>query len=224
MDKSFKKIQLNLKINLWAQQQVYNWISATLVLFRLPLPRLRCQTETPYVQTVPDKTCLCPDRLRLNVPMSRLSCVQIYLCVVRAFKTPYVQTCVRSISYMIRLYCVPNQNSCAQNLNICANICAFMSRLSCVQKHLWPVFRAFKNICVFFVRSKLPMTRLPCVQNLIWSDFSAFQTKIPALKIWTFVGSCPDYRAFKNTYVHTFVRSKVLMSRLSCVYVQTNSL
>ena len=83
------------------------------------------QTKHVYVQTAPDR------------PMSRLSCVQKYLRVLRAFKTPYVQTFVHSKSYMTRLWCVPNQNSCAQNLNICA----FMSRLSCVQKHLCPAIR-----------------------------------------------------------------------------------
>ena len=33
----------------------------------------------------------------------------------------------------------------------------------------------------------------------------------------SFVRSCPDYRAFKNTHVQTIVRSKLHMSRLSCV-------
>ena len=48
------------------------------------LPRLRCQTQSGYVQTVPDWKCLCPDRPRRKVDMSRLfvrsSCVrrQIY--------------------------------------------------------------------------------------------------------------------------------------------------
>ena len=40
------------------------------------------------------------------------------------------------------------------------------------------------------------MSRLSCVQNCI----------------------CPDYRAFKIAYVQTIVRSKLHMSRLSCVH------
>ena len=67
------------------------------------IPRLRCQTESRYVQTVPDGKCLCPDPPRRKVPISRLSCVQNFSCVHRAFKTPYVQTFVRSKSYMTRL-------------------------------------------------------------------------------------------------------------------------
>ena len=40
------------------------------------------------------------------------------------------------------------------------------------------------------------MSRLSCVQNFL----------------------CPDYRAFKIAYVQTIVRSKLHMSRLSCVH------
>ena len=99
--------------------------------------------------------------------MSRLSCVQNYLCPdFRAFQT-----------------------------KIWAIICAFMSRQLCVQKTLCPDFRAFKIAYVqtfvhskkkivryfvrscpdnrafkklyvqTFVRSKLPMSRLSCVPN-----------------------------------------------------------
>ena len=97
------------------------------------LPRLRSQTDSRYVQTVPDGKCLCPDRTRRKVPVSGLSCVLNFSCVHRAFKSPHVQTFVRS-----------KKNSCAQKLIICA----FMSRLSCVQKALCPGFRAFKNAYV----------------------------------------------------------------------------
>ena len=65
-------------------------------------PRLRCQTESRYVQTVPDRKCLCPDTPRRKVPMSRISCVH------RAFKSPHVQTFVRSKLPMSRLSCVQN--------------------------------------------------------------------------------------------------------------------
>ena len=75
----------------------------------------QAQTESAYVQTVPDSKCLCPDRPRRKVDMSRLSCVQNFSCVLRAFEDKYVQT-------------IPDQNS------ICPDFRAFLSRLSCVQK------------------------------------------------------------------------------------------
>ena len=108
------------------------------------VPSLRSQTEKSYVQTVLDKTYLCPERPRRNEPMSRLSCVQTDLCVLGEFKFLYVQTFERSKSYTTRLYSVPNKFSCAENLNICAS----MSRLSCVQKHLCPDLCAFKSAYV----------------------------------------------------------------------------
>ena len=141
------------------------------------------QTESVYVQTLPDGKCLCPDfrafkffrafNVRSKIPMSRLSCVLSCLCpdnrafkVVyvqtivrsklsmyrlscvqsclctdfRAFKVVYVQTFVRSKLSMYRLSCVTNQKSCAQKLILCA----FMSKLSCVQNTLCPDFRAFE--------------------------------------------------------------------------------
>ena len=80
------------------------WVLAKLGNIRGKLqPRLRCQTESRYVQTIPDGKCLCPDPPRQKVPMSKLSCVQNFSCVHRAFKTPYVQTFVRSKSYTTRL-------------------------------------------------------------------------------------------------------------------------
>ena len=189
------------------------------------LPRLRCQTESRYVQTVPDGKCLCPDPPRRKVPMSRLSCVQKFSCVHRAFKSPHVQTFVRSKFPMSRLSCVPKENSCAPKLITCA----FMSRLSCVQKALCPDFRAFKNAYVQtflrskrkFVRSKINnlrvhfqtivrskgfMYRLSCVQNTYVQTFVRSKRKLVRSKI-------------NNLCVHvqTIVRSKGLMSRLSCV-------
>ena len=166
--------------------------------------------------------------------MSRLSCVQNFSCVHRAFKSPHVQTFVRSKLPMSRLSCVPKENSCAPKLIICA----FMSRLSCVQKALCPDFRAFKNasvqtfvrskkkfvrskinnLCVHvqtivrskglnvqtFVRSKMPMSRLSCVPKE--------NSCAPKLIICAFMSRlscvqkalCPDFRAFKNAYVQTF--------------------
>ena len=96
--------------------------------------------------------------------MSRLSCVQKALCPdFRAFKNAYVQTFVRSKLPMSRLSCVPKENSCAPKLIICA----FMSRLSCVQKALCPDYRAFKGLYVqTFVRSKYLCPDFLCVQKL----------------------------------------------------------
>ena len=138
------------------------------------------QTESAYVQTLPDGKCLCPD--------------------YRAFKI-FRAFIVRSILPMSRLSCVPKENSCAPKLIICA----FMSRLSCVQNALCPDFRAFKiayvqtfvrskgkfvrskidNLCVHvqtIVRSKVLMSRLSCVQDCLCPDFRAFQRKLRALQ------------------------------------------
>ena len=97
--------------------------------------------------------------------------------------------------------------------------------------YLCPYFRAFKNICSFFVRSKYLISRLSCVQSYIWPDFRAFQNQNSCahfLKISAFMSRlscvqkhlCPDFRAFKN-FRAFFERSKLSMSRLSCVYAQT---
>ena len=166
--------------------------------------------------------------------MSRLSGVQNFSCVHRAFKSPHVQTFVRSKLSMSRLSCVPKENSCAQKLIICAS----MSRLSCVQKALCPDFRAFKNAYVqTFVRSKRKfvrsksdnlcvhvqtmvrsnglMSRLSCVQKclcpeLLWVPKE--NSCAPKLIICAFMSRlsciqrllCPDFRAFKKAFVQTF--------------------
>ena len=128
------------------------------------------QTESVYVQTLPDGKCL-----------SRLSCGQNFSCVHRAFKSPHVQTIVRSKLHMSR-------QSCVQNC-ICPDYRAFkiayvqtivrsklhMSRQSCVQNCICPDNRAFKIAYVqTIVRSKLHMSRLSCVQNCICPDYRAF--------------------------------------------------
>ena len=89
--------------NFWANFSAWTIICSTQVLLYMPsrfalyairnsvwvlVPRLRCQTESRYVQTVPDGKCLCPD--------------------YRAFKIAYVQTIVRSKLHMSRLSCVQN--------------------------------------------------------------------------------------------------------------------
>ena len=98
-------------------------ISSKRISFRIPCPgwgarpkedmSRQAQTESAYVQTVPDSKCLCPDRPRRKVDMSRLSCVQNFSCVLRAFEGKYVQT-------------IPDRNG------ICPDFCSFMSRPSCV--------------------------------------------------------------------------------------------
>ena len=102
------------------------------------------QTESRYVQTVPDGKSVCPDRPRQKVPMSRHSCVHQ---TIRAF--------------MIRLSCVHQ------------TFRAFMSRLSSVHQIFGrsPDFRAFmiRLSCVHqtFVRSPdfCVFTRLSCVHD-----------------------------------------------------------
>ena len=112
----------------------------------LKLPRLRSQTQSGYVQTGPDGKCLCPDRPRLKVPMSRPSQTE----------SGYVQTFVRS-KFFVRSSCVRRQ--------ICPDHPRpkqYMSRLSCVHVQtivrLCPDHPAFKSrpSCVHvqtFVRS-----------------------------------------------------------------------
>ena len=112
----------------------------------------QAQTESAYVQTVPDSNCLCPDRPRRKVDMSRLSCVQNFSCVLRAFEDNYVQTipdrnsiCPDFRAFLSRPSCAPNQIR-AFNAKLLVRPCpdhrAFISRLSCVhwtEKKLHPV-------------------------------------------------------------------------------------
>ena len=167
----------------------------TFVRSKGKLVRSKIYNLCVYVQTI----------VRSKDLMSRFSCVQNCLCPVfcvfqtknrllqnwyslrffrgyPVFKSPHVQTCVRSKLPLFRLSCVPMENSCAPKLIICA----FMSKLSCVWKTLYPDFCAFKidyvqtfvrskgklvrsktdNLCVYvqtIVRSKLPMSKLSYV-------------------------------------------------------------
>ena len=168
------------------------------------------QTESAYVQTVPDGKCLCPDFRAFTRP----SCV-------------HVQTFVRSPdfrAFMSRLSCVHQTF-----VGSCPDFRAFMSRFSCVRRTFVrsPDFRAF-------------MSRLSCVhQTFVRScpDFRAFMSRFSCVRR-TFV-RLPDFRAFtKLSCVHvqnfreftklscvrqTFVRSSDIRAfpRLSCVHVQT---
>ena len=89
--------------------------------------------------------------VRSKTPMSRHSWGQTLLCVLRAFQRPYVQIFVRPKLDMTRLSCISSRNLCAHVLKFFE----FMSRLSCVQKHLCPDIRTVKNFCTFFVRSQV---------------------------------------------------------------------
>ena len=126
------------------------------------------QTESAYVQTVPDGKCLCPDFRAF----ARLSCVHqtfVRSCPdFRAFMSRFScvrQTFVRSPDFraFTRLSCVYVQTFVRS-----PDFRAFMSRLSCVQQ-------------TFVVRS-------PDFRFVRSSDIRAF-TRI-------FVRSCPDFRAF----------------------------
>ena len=188
----------------------------TFVRSKLPMSRFSC---------VPKENS-CAPKLIICAFMSRLSCVRKTLYPdFRAFKTAYVQTFVRSKGKLMRS---KNDNLCVHAQNIVRSK-DLMSRLSCVQNCLCSNFRAFQRkvsalqswyLCVYIqtiVRSKVLMSRLSCVQSCLCRDFHAFQRKIRALQNWYFVRSCPDYRAFEWPYMQTFVRSKLPMSKLSCV-------
>ena len=97
---------------------------------------------------VPDRKSVCPDPPRWKVPMSRLSCVQNFSCVQRAFKSPQVQTLVRS-KFFLCSSCVQKSPSpdfrAFQKENSCTSkliICAFMSNLSCVQNYVQTFMRS----------------------------------------------------------------------------------
>ena len=133
------------------------------------LPRLRSQTETRYVQTGPDGKCLCPDRPRLKVPMSRPSQTESgYVQTFVRFKFFVRFSCVRRQicpdhprpkQYMSRLSCVLVQTIVRSNSNSCVQrqiFRAFMSRPSCV--HVQTIMRSNPDHRAF-------MSRLSCVHQ-----------------------------------------------------------
>ena len=117
------------------------------------------QTESAYVQTVPDSKCLCPDR-----PQTESGYVQIFVrskfferssCVRRQICPDHP----RPKKYMSRLSCVlvqtivrSNSNSCVQ----CQIFCASMSRPSC--GHVQTTVRSNPDHRAF-------MYRLSCVHQ-----------------------------------------------------------
>ena len=123
-------------------------------------PRLRSQTETRYVQTGPDGKCLCPDRPRLKVPMSRPSQTE----------SGYVQTFVRS-KFFVRFSCVRRQ--------ICPDHPRpkqYMSRLSCVL--VQTIVRSNSNSCVQRQIFRAFMSRPSCVhvQTIVRSTMHSYWT------------------------------------------------
>ena len=190
-------------------------------------PRLRCQAENRYVQTlvrsklpmsrlscVPKKNS-CAQKLIICAFMSRLSCVQKALCPdFRAFKIAYVQTFVRSKGEFV---CSKIDYLCVHVQTIVRSK-GLMSRLSCVQKCLCPDFVRSKrkfvrskidNLCVHvqtIVRSKGLMSRILCVQKCLCPDFLCVRKE----------NSCAP-KLIICAFVQTIVRSKGLMSRFSCV-------
>ena len=138
------------------------------------------QTESTYVQTVPDGRRLCPD---FRAFMSRLSCVhQTFVRSCPEFRVN-VQTFMRSPDF--RAF---NQFSCVhiQAFVRSTDFRAFMSRLSSIpQLYLRsPSFRAFKS------------RRLSVQQTIVrsCSYFQAFPSFICVHQV--FVRSCPDFCAF----------------------------
>ena len=194
-----------------------------------------CQTESRYVQTVPAGTFLCPDPPRRKVTMSRLSWVQNFSCVHRAFKSPQVQTFVYQNCLCPDFRAFKGKFVRSKIDNLCVHVQTIvrskdlMSRFSCVQNCLCPDFRAFKgkfvrskidNLCVHvqtIVRSKGLMSRLSCVQKCLCPDFCVFHTKNRPLQNSYSVRFCRGYPAFKRLYVETLVRSKWPMPRLLSV-------
>ena len=173
------------------------------------------QTESAYVQTF----------VRSKFFVSS-SCVQKSSCPdFRAFKIAYGQTFVRSKRKFVR----------SKIDNLCVHVQTFVRSKffvssSCVQKSSCPDFRAFKiaygqtfvrskrkfvrskidNLCVHvqtFVRSKLPMARLSCVpkENSCAPKLiiCAFMSRLSCVQ----KALCPDFRAFKETYVQTYVQT-----------------
>ena len=109
------------------------------------IPRLRSQTQSGYVQTGPDGKCLCRDRPRLKLPMSRPSQTE----------SGYVQTIVRS-KFFVRSSCVRRQ--------ICPDHPIpkqYMSRLSCVL--FQTIVRSNSNSCVQRQIFSASMSRTSCV-------------------------------------------------------------
>ena len=159
------------------------------------VPRLRSQTQSGYVQTGPDGKCLCPDRPRLKVPMSRPSQTE----------SGYVQTFVRS-KFFVRSSCVRRQ--------ICPDHPRpkqYMSRLSCVLVQTIvrsPDHRAF-------------MSRPSCVhvqtivRSSVFPDRVILNARHPLrafISVWTYLVSVWDLILGRVKFAFLFVVS------YNCIY------
>ena len=147
------------------------------------LPRLRSQTQNGYVQTGPDGKCLCPNRPRLKVPMSRPSQTE----------SGYVQTFVRS-KFFVRSSCVRRQ--------ICPDYPRprqYMSRLSCVL--VQTIVRSNSNSCVQRQIFSASMSIPSCghvqtiVRSSVFPDRLILNARHPLrafISVWTYLASVWD--------------------------------
>ena len=147
-------------------------------------PRLRSQTQSGYVQTGPDGKCLCPDRPRLKVPMSRPSQTE----------SGYVQNIVRS-KFFVRSSCVRRQ--------ICPDHPRpkqYMSRLSCVL--VQTIVRSNSNSCVQHQIFSASMSRPSCVQiYILWCCAIPWRWRLRGFEIST----NPDVKGLsKNLILNHF--------------------
>ena len=161
---------------------------------KVPMSR-PSQTQSAYVQTIPDGKCLCPDRPRLKVPMSRPSQTESgYVQTIVSSKLFVRSSCVRKQlcpdhprpkRYMSRLSCVLVQtivrsksNSCVQRQNFSAS----MSTPSCVH---------VQN----FVRSPDPNKITSCCAVLFLEDEDREGSKIPQIHI---------FKVYKKMFLNHF--------------------
>ena len=109
------------------------------------------QTEVVYFLTLQEGKKLCPDFPEFKIFRAIIVRSKVPITFVRSKEKfvrskidnlcLHVQTIVRSNLAMSMFSCVPKENFCAPKLKICA----FMSRLSCVQNRLCPDFCVFQT-------------------------------------------------------------------------------
>ena len=143
------------------------------------LPRLRCQTESRYVQTIPDGKCLCPDPPRRKVSMSRPSQTE----------SVYVQTLPDG-----KCLCPDPPRRKVP-----------MSRPSQTESVYVQTLPDGKCLCPDPPRRKVSMSRpsqteSAYVQTFVRSKFFVRSSCVQK-------SSCPDFRAFKIAYVHGLATS-----------------
>ena len=160
------------------------------------------QTESAYVQTVPDGKCLCPDFRAFTRP----SCVHVQTFVrspdFRAFMSrlscvhqTFVRSCPDFRAFMSRFSCV------RQTFVRSPDFRAFMSRLSCVHQTFvrsCPDFRAFTKISCVHVQNFRAFTKLSCVrQTFVRSSDIRASTRLSCVQVQTLMRSS-DFCAIKS--------------------------